>query len=195
MDYDKQFVLMTAICLAAAVLVINATAATTKDTMAKNTEILREINRLMALADADNLTLADMVQLGSVLSNKTAEEFSELVWMVDHGYQHHALHALQGIYWTEIGKEFPCPAETLSHASAYLQYNDTDRAKHAVEKGAEKLNIWEPIARADKAADQTVYPDLDNVISVMKHEIVAMKADNMTDVKADADFLDQNGYC
>ena len=168
---------------------------TQPDDVSKNTEILREINRLMSLADADNLTLADMVQLGSVLSNKTAEEFSELVWMVDHGYQHHALHALQGIYWTEIGKEFPCPAETLSHASAYLQYNDTDRAKHAVEKGAEKLNIWEPIARADKAADQTVYPDLDNVISVMKHEIVAMKADNMTDVKADADFLDQNGYC
>ena len=164
------------------------------DSVARNTEILREINRLMPLADAGNLTIGDTVKLGSIIS-VAAGEFDEVRWMVSHGFQHHALHALQGIYWKEAGKEFPCPAEAFAHASAYLQFNDTVRARHAVEEGTEKLEKWEPVARADKAADPAVYPGLDNIIFVMKQEIAAMDQENLADVKLAADYLDENGYC
>jgi len=158
--------------------------------------MVHEIFRLQALSYKRNLTLGDLTNLSPMVdeNEKMQEEFGELTWMLERGYQHHAVHTMQSLYGMATGTEVICPTDPLSHASPYLKFGELEKAKDAVREGAEQLPEWEVAAKRLKSQNPNLYPDLDKMLAAMKKEISDMDAKNYAAAQADAEYLENNGY-
>jgi hypothetical protein len=156
-----------------------------------------ELFRLNSIATQRNLTLEDLSALGRLAANDQllAEEFAELEWFVTRGYRLHAQHELEALSWLARAGAWECPAEKLSHVRPYLEHGETRLAIDAAEEGEAMLPAWEAKARVVKASNPDYYPALDGLVVAMQKTISAVRSGDYETAKAEAAFLEKNGYC
>jgi cytochrome c biogenesis protein CcdA len=159
--------------------------------------VANESIRLESLASTRDLTPEDLEKLETLTRNhpRLREEFEEVDWMVRHGYQLHAQHSLESIFWIAEGIERFCPAETLSHVRPYLEWDETELALRSAEEAEKEFPEWEIYARGVKEKHPDAFPGLDELLNTMKNVISDVRSGDYSAAKTDAGYLEERGYC
>jgi hypothetical protein len=159
-------------------------------------KVINEVQRLQVLSNTQNLTISDLNLLLEYSNDpKITDEFDELKWMIEHGFQNHAYHSLQSIYDIEIGNRLICPFDPLSHVAIYLQYNETKKAIDSAKDGASQMSSWKNITFPMHQKNSSYYPGLEELIIAMENEITYMNEGKYDSALTESRYVSENGYC
>ncbi|VVB69726.1 Uncharacterised protein [uncultured archaeon] len=192
-----RFILVIIFILLAVFLFTYKQSSKNQVTINKTKIITDEIFKLQSTAYERSLTVKDLTNLSILIqdNDKMVGEFNELKWMINHNYQTHAIHSLQSIYDIVTNTTTLCPADPLSHAAIYLKFNETQMAQDSINEATEQLSPWEEKVRNLKSQTPGVYPNFEEILSVMKREITEMNAANYSGVEVDGNYVESNSYC